>query len=89
MRTLIIYDNTGKIYNLITSETYTIPQGGIQYLEVEIPKGKIAIGIDVTVTPNIPIYVDIPLSETELLKQKVAEQELALIELASLIGGTV
>lgn len=88
MKTLIIYDNAGYIY-MTMSATYTIPQGGLQYLEVEVPTGKQLKGVNTSVTPNVPIYEDIPLSETEILKQKVEEQELALIELASLIGGTV
>jgi len=88
MKTLIIYDNTGYIY-MTMSGTYNLPQGGIQFLEVEVPVGKQLKGIDTTVTPNVSIFEDIPLSETEILKQKVEEQELALIELASLIGGTV
>jgi len=89
MKTLIIYDNTGYIYLQIGGIENRIPQGGLQFLEVEIPEGKILTGVNVKATPNIPIYEDIPLSETELLKQKVDEQELAIIELASIVGGTV
>ncbi|AWK52201.1 hypothetical protein DIC82_14860 [Clostridium beijerinckii] len=88
MKTLIIYDNTGYIL-LTYNDTYRKPQGGVQYLEVEIPTGKRVVSIDVIQTPSVPIYEDIPLTETELLKQKVAEQELAILELASLVGGTV
>lgn len=87
MKTLIIYDNTGYIFLQITG-SYQTPQGGVQYIETEIEDGKILKSVDVTVTPNVPIYENIPLSETELLKQKVAEQESALIELATLVGGT-
>ena len=87
MNTLIIYDNTGYIYVNITG-SYRKPTG-LQYLITEIPEGKILTGVDVSVTPNIAIFEDIPLSETELLKKRVEEQEAALVELASLIGGTV
>lgn len=88
MKTLIIYDDTGLIY-LTMSGTYLVPQGGVQYLEVEIPEGKILKNIDVTVNPNVPIYEDIPLTEIEVLKKRIEEQDAALVELASLVGGTV
>ena len=89
MKTLIIYDNTGYIYVQMASTSNRIPQGGMKYIEVEVPTQKRAVSMDITKTPNIPIYEDIPLTETELLQQKVAEQELAILELASLVGGTV
>jgi len=88
MKTLVIYDNTGYVY-LQQTGTYREPQGGINYLVIEIPEGKILKNINTSVTPNIPVYEDIQLSEAELLKKRVEEQEAALIELASLIGGTV
>ncbi|RII32865.1 hypothetical protein D2A34_21970 [Clostridium chromiireducens] len=84
--TIIIYDNTGEIFLQMTGG-YKVPKGGISYLEVEIPSGKQIKEIDVTVTPNKPIFEDIPLSETELLKKRIEEQEAALVELASLVGG--
>lgn len=87
MKTLIIYDSKGTIF-LQISGSYVVPQGGLQYLDVEIPTGKQIKGIDITVTPNTVIYEDIPLSETEQLKQKVLEQESALVELASIVGIT-
>lgn len=86
MKTLIIYDNTGYIY-LQQTGTYRTPEGGLNFLEAEIPEGKILKKVDTTVTPNVPVYEDIPLTETELLKKRVEEQEAALVELASLIGG--
>lgn len=88
MKTLLIYDSTGTIFSSPITGSYRQPQGVLQYLETEIPDGKYVTKVNVTVTPNVPIYEDIPLSETELLKQKVAEQELAILELASLVGGT-
>lgn len=41
MKTLVIYDNVGYIYLQLTSDDNRIPQGGINYLEVEVPGGKI------------------------------------------------
>lgn len=91
MKTLIIYDDNGQVFSQLTNG-YLIPQGGVQYLEVEIPQGKRikiidGIGVDVTSTPHQAVFEDIPPTETELLKQRLEEQEVALIELASIIGG--
>jgi hypothetical protein len=88
MKTLIIYDNTGYIF-ITMSGAYTVPQGGVNYLEIEISANKRVTSIDTNVKPNIPIYEDIQLSETEILQNRIAEQETALIELAEMIGGMV
>ena len=88
MLSLVIYDNKGYVY-MVMSGNSPVPQGGIQYIKVEIPTGKIIKSIDTSVTPNIPVYDDIPLTENEILKQRIAEQETAIMELAELIGGAV
>lgn len=67
MNTLIIYDNAGNIFSQITGN-YIVPSGGVQYLETIIPDGKLASGVDITVTPHQIIFVDIPPSETEKLR---------------------
>ena len=85
--TLVIYDGSGQIFSSPITGGYTTPQGTLNFLEVEIPEGKMLKSIDTSITPNVPIYEDIPLTETELLKKKIEEQESALIELASLVGG--
>lgn len=72
MKTLIIYDNTGYIL-MTQSGDYRIPEGGIQYSEVEIPKGKRVVSIDME--NNTPVYDDIPKSETQLLQEKVEKLE--------------
>lgn len=63
MKTLIIYDTTGYIIQQITG-SYRVPIG-IPYLELDeaICKGKIIDKIDINVTPNVPIFID--LSKTE------------------------
>ena len=87
MKTLVIYDNTGFIYSQMEGY-YIIPQGGVQYLEIEVPERKILEKIDVTAKIHEPIYIDMELSETYLIKKKVEEQEIAILELASIVGGT-
>ncbi len=40
VETLVIYDGTGYVYMQMTG-SYRVPEGGLQYLETEIPEGKI------------------------------------------------
>ena len=73
MNTLVIYDNTGQIFSSPITGSYLTPQGGLNYLEVQIPEGKTLKSIDTSVTPNIPVYEDIPVSELDNLKQQVTD----------------
>lgn len=81
MKTLIIYDNTGYIYLQMTG-SYRTPQGGIDYLEVEIPEGKIIKSVDTSATPNVPIFADIPKTEMQLLQEQLlaTQAELANVQ---------
>ncbi|WP_207710248.1 hypothetical protein [Clostridium sp. C2-6-12] len=83
----MIYDNTGFIYSQMEGY-YVIPQGGVQYLEIEIPERKMLEKIDLTAKIHQPIFIDMELSETDLIKKKMEEQEIAILELASIVGGT-
>ncbi|MZK53425.1 hypothetical protein [Clostridium beijerinckii] len=87
MKTLVIYDNSGYIY-IQMSGAYRKPQDGINYLEVEIPEGKILKAIDTTTTPHTPIFEDIPKSEIDILKEKQELMQKALDDLL-LSGGTL
>ena len=82
MTTLIIYDSTGYIYNQIQG-SYRTPIG-LTCLEVEIPQGQQAVSVDVTVTPNVPVFADLPKSETQILQEQVNNLNIAL---AALMGG--
>ena len=73
VKTLLIYDTTGYIYFQM-SGSYRTPIG-ITFLEIEIPADKILTGIDISVTPNIPIYEDIPKTELELAKGRIESLE--------------
>lgn len=69
MKTLIIYDGEGYIIQQITG-SYRVPID-IPYLELEIPEGKRIISIDVTDIENpVPVYIDIPKEEIEVLKEE-------------------
>lgn len=59
MKTLIVYDNQGRVLLQITG-SYTVPGGGVPYLEVEIPEGKFVTNIDTTATPNVPVFGTTP-----------------------------
>lgn len=76
--TLVIYDNDGKVISQITGG-YIIPNGGVQYLEIEIPQGKRITGVDMTATPNVPIFEDVPPATVDTLQQRMAELEYNLM----------
>lgn len=83
MKTMIIYDTTGYIIKQVTGspESYYIPVG-IPYLELdeETYKGKIIDKIDVSVMPNVPIFLDLPKTETQILQEKIADLENYVLE---------
>ena len=71
MKTILMFDDTGYIY-LQISGSYRIPQGGIRYLEVEIPEGKMVKSIDTTTIPNAPIYDSAPLTNMDMVSNQLA-----------------
>lgn len=79
MKTLVICDTSGMLIAQ-WPEPYTIP-AGVPCIEVEIPAGKYILRVDVSVTPNVPVYADLPKSEAvtrlELLEKVVNELTLA------------
>ena len=77
-KTLIIYDNTGRIFGTYTGD-YTIPEGGINYIETEIPSNQQPISVDVA-TGKL-ICEELPPSTMELLQEDVTQLQLALTEL--------
>ncbi|MDF2842461.1 MAG: hypothetical protein K0R00_887 [Herbinix sp.] len=81
MKTLIIYDTTGKIWSNITGN-YEVPVG-IPYLEVNIPDGKYPYAVDVSVTPNQVIYEDNPKSLELTIAEIAVETDfrLSMLEL--------
>lgn len=83
--TLVIYDNQGQIFSQVTGN-YLVPQGGVQYLEVDVPEGKRIVSVDVSATPNVPIFEDIPLSKVEMIESQVAKQQNLIDELTVQLG---
>ncbi|NOW03244.1 hypothetical protein [Clostridium beijerinckii] len=86
MKTLIIYDNTGYIYLQLKSTENRIPQGGIQFLEIEVPEGKYIKNIDITVIPNVPVYEDVPKTDIEKLQEQIENLSQANAELTSIVA---
>jgi len=83
MNTLIIYDNTGYIISTM-SGTVREPQGGVQFIEIDIPVGKQikitnGIGVNISVTPNVATLEDIPLTDMQTVQSQNATMLLALV----------
>lgn len=72
MDTLIVYDNTGKIFYQMTNQ-YPLPGEGIQHMETVVPEGKVVVKVDTSVNPHKVVLDDIPPSEMDQLKQTVAD----------------
>lgn len=85
MKTLVIFDSTGKIFYQASGDVVE-PQGGIQFLWVEIPEGKYLSGIDMSGEEPKAILMYKPKSETDKLKDKVSLQDSAIMELAELVS---
>ena len=68
-KTLIIYDLNGTLISNPITGFYAIPKG-IPYLEVEVPEGKYVKSVNVETKEAV--YGDIPLTETEILRNKIS-----------------
>lgn len=73
MNTMLFYDNDGIIHKEISGD-YAKPNGGVQYLEIQIPDGKRVVSIDTSATPHVPVYEDLPIDPIEKLKSDVSSQ---------------
>lgn len=57
MKTLVIYDETGFPVVISSGEELREPVG-IPFILVDVPEGKRAVGVDVSVTPHQVILED-------------------------------
>lgn len=69
---LVVYDKKGTVYFAGTG--FPEPEG-IPFLNIEIPEGKMFVGVNVDVEPNQPIFEDIPKTEMQLLMERVEQLE--------------
>lgn len=78
-KTLIIYDNNGTIFSMVTG-AYTEPVG-LQYLILEdYDYSRPIIRIDTSVDPNVPLYSERELTEIEKELKKLQESNETLTE---------
>ena len=79
MKTLVIYDEQGKV--VFTNTNPDVKEGEFNPLIVTVPEGKMLIGVNIET--NEPIFADIPPSEIETLR---GDLENAIVELSMLIS---
>mgnify|MGYP000583512251 CR=1 FL=1 len=84
MKTLIIYDQTGRIIQEMSGDV-TEPVG-IPFMWVEVPIGKYITGVDVSGETHVPVFADAPKSEIQLLQEQV---DVLNIAMAAILGGAV
>jgi hypothetical protein len=83
MQTLIIYDSEGYIISQMSGDVRE--PIGIPFIWVEVPEGKRIVSVDPET--DTPVYEDLPVPEIEILKEQIATQEQAILELSMMIGG--
>lgn len=83
MKTLIIYDNTGRIFGTCTGD-YVVPEGGINYIEVEIPDKQRPVSVNVETRELV--CEEIPPTAIETMQDEVTSIQMALIELYEGMG---
>ena len=87
MKTLVIYDLTGKIWLMAHGET-EVPQG-VLCMFVDIPDGAILTKIDVTDAENHqPVFEYLPETDIGRLQKEVAELTAKNIELETQLTDT-
>lgn len=88
-KVMVIYDNRGSLY--LQSEFYNLPDGGLNYLEVDVPEGQIISGVDTSTSPNIAKFSSIPKTDLEKAKEEIAalKEQVAQTEYALMMGGLI
>ena len=79
MKTLVIYDNEGKV--VFTNTNSEVKEGEFSPLIVTIPEGKMLIGVNIET--GEPIFSDIPKNEIQKLKE---DMDNAVMELTMAIS---
>ncbi|BCK01398.1 hypothetical protein [Anaerocolumna chitinilytica] len=79
MKTLVIYDTTGRI--IYQGSGDVLEPVGIPFLWLEIPTGKILKSIDTSKPIHTPLYEDVPKTEIDDVKEQLAAVQIALAEM--------
>lgn len=80
MKTLVIYDEQGKV--VFTNTNANIEEGEFNPLVVTVPEGKMLVGVNIET--NEPIFSDIPPSEIDKLR---TDLDNAILELSMMYMG--
>jgi hypothetical protein len=75
--TLVIYDTSGFIISQMQGSALQEPTG-VPFLWVNIPEGKRLVSINVSVTPNEPVFEDLPKTEVQIMQSNMLSIEDAL-----------
>lgn len=79
MRTLIIYDTTGRIIYQASGDV--LEPTGIPFIWVDKPQGKYITSIDVSKEEHKPVYVDYPKLKEDLLQEQVDALNIAIAQM--------
>ena len=79
MKTLVIFDSTGRIY-FTSSGDYVIPEG-LPYIEVEVPEGQYITGVNVSGESPVAVLEKSSIVDASTLLERVELLENALNEI--------
>jgi hypothetical protein len=85
IKTGVCYDDIGHITGTQIGTTMYTPVG-IPYLVVDVPAGKTLKNIDVTVTPNQPVFEDIPKTEFQMVKDSNVQLQSMIEEMTQTVN---
>ena len=77
--TLVIYDSNGTIFYQATGDVIE-PAGGLLYLWIEVPFGKILKSVDTSKEDHEPVFEELPKSELDNVKEQLVSIQIALAE---------
>jgi len=83
MKTIAIYDNTGKIFSMFNAGK-EVPVG-LQFVEFEVPQGYYVVSVDVA--NKQPIFKELPKNAEQIMEMDVLELRMAVLELTDLVLG--
>ncbi|NFA43407.1 hypothetical protein EXM65_12695 [Clostridium botulinum] len=83
LKSLLVYDNSGYII-VHMGGNYRVPQGGVQYIEVEHNENQRPLKVDVET--NKVIFEDLPKTDIEIAKDRIQALEESNAELITLIS---
>lgn len=87
MKTLIIYDQTGRILTQSAGEPAPIEPVGVPFLWAEIPENKYVESVDVTQEPHAVVFGDYPITEVEQLRVDTANSNAEMFEMILMMSG--